>query len=80
MEINEYRMFYRGELDGDGQACGYGKAVDSENSGHIIIGTWSRNRPHGVCIEMEGGVKMEREWKNGKLHGKSTVYEIDGYD
>ena len=55
-------MFYEGEIDHLGNACGIGSAVsetdakvdkteflDEIDIRHRIEGTWFCNKPHGIC-------------------------------
>ena len=55
-------MFYEGEIDDSGHACGIGTAVcekdaevdkteflDEIDIRHMIEGTWLDNKPHGIC-------------------------------
>ena len=47
IEFNEQRCKYKGQLDPDKNACGFGEFEDDK--GDIWKGTFLDNRPHGLC-------------------------------
>ena len=40
---------YSGELNAEGQACGFGVGIRKNNPDHKWEGTWYNNMKHGIC-------------------------------
>ena len=78
---------YSGELGENGKACGFGTATRGKES---YKGHWINNAFEGIgkdklyfCDQMStvgvytlaSGNRWDGEWKNGKLHGKTSYYQ-----
>ena len=47
VRVGFWDFTYTGELDQEGRACGYGKAVKEPS--HYYEGTWKDDVIHGLC-------------------------------
>ena len=47
--FGEWLYHYKGELDENGQACGFGEAVSPINY-EKMTGTWINGKRHGICM------------------------------
>ena len=79
------KWHYTGELDSDGNMCGYGtllyEAINLDVTGTAVqlgyndyTGTFLNGKFHGIGRQIWENFTYEGEYKEGKRHGWSTVY------
>ena len=55
------KFLYKGEVDQDGKAQGYGKAKGAHSKDIILEGTWFANKPHGLIYYCKWIIKLTLE-------------------
>ena len=68
LQIGELEFDYVGEVNSNGQACGFGTAIARGKDVYPIKleGTWFEDKPHGVMkMDTENAIHVD-EWNNGK--------------
>ena len=74
---------YKGEIDENNEAHGYGKTDENQHPRYNeqFTGMWQNNKPHGILVEEHsnefGTTKWHREYKNGIIFGRQTGYRLD---
>ena len=71
---------YKGEVNENNEAHGYGEADKAyvPRYNEVFTGMWQNNKPHGILVEEQsnefGTCTWQREYKNGLPFGRETHY------
>ena len=62
------RIVYKGQVDHNGKAHGFGKATSIEE-GRVYEGFWNDNQPITIRFSKKSGYRYYGQWKDFKEHG-----------